>query len=89
MVNSSAQKKLLAKKGLSMKRAVDITTAAEMAVLDQQQGVPMSDQTKVHSVSFTKLFCHCCGKRGHTANKCRFCHEVCFKCRKHSGHVPF
>ena len=86
MINSSTQKKLLAEKDLSLQRAVDIATAAEMAVLDQQQGVHTSDQTDVHSVSFSKLICNCCGKRGHTAQKCRFRHEVCFKCRK-QGHL--
>ena len=70
MTNSSTQRKLQAEKDLSLQRAVDIATAAEMAVLDQQQGVPTSEPTDVHSVSFTKLLCNCCGKRGHTANKC-------------------
>lgn len=85
ITNSSTQKKLLAEKDLNLQRAVDIATAAEMAVLDQQQGALMLDQADVHSVSFTKL-CNCCGKRGHVASKCRFCQEICFKCRK-QGHL--
>ena len=43
MTNSSTQKKLLAEKDLSLQRAVDIATAAEMAVLEQQQGVPTNE----------------------------------------------
>ena len=85
MTNSSTQKKLLAEKNLNLQRAVDIATAAEMAVLYQQQGALMLDQIDVHSVSFTKL-CNCCGKRGHVASKCQFRQEICFKCRK-QGHL--
>lgn len=86
MTNSSIQKKLLAERDLTLQRAVDIATAAEMAVLDQQHGrASMSDQPDVHSVNFTRI-CNCCGKKGHIASKCRFRQEICFKCRK-QGHL--
>ena len=56
LTNNSIQKKLLAENDLNLQKAIDIATAAEMAVLDHQQGATMGNQTDVHSVSFTKLW---------------------------------
>ena len=83
MTSSSTQKKLLAKKNLTLQRAIDIAIAAEMAILDHQQEIVVSVQSEVHSefhsVSYTKV-CNACGKQGHTANRCRFCIMTCYKC---------
>jgi len=35
-----------------LQRALDIVSATKMAILDQQQGAFMSNQTDVHGVSF-------------------------------------
>ena len=49
------QKKILAKKNLTLQRAIDIAIAAEMAILDHQQETVVSVQSEVHSVSYTLL----------------------------------
>ena len=85
MTSSSTQKKLLAEKNLTLQRAIDIAIAAEMATLDHQQETTLSVQSEVHNVSYTKV-CNACGKRGHTANRCRFRTVTCYKCGK-QGHL--
>ena len=85
MTSSSTQKKLLAEKDLTLQRAIDIATAAEMAVLDHQQEATVSHQSEMHSIRY-KSACTTCGKRGHATNKCRFRLMTCYKCGK-QGHL--
>ena len=85
MTSSSTQKKLLAEKDLTLQRAIDIATAAEMAVLDHQQEATVSHQSEMHSIRY-KSTCTTCGKRGHATNKCRFRLMTCYKCGK-QGHL--
>ena len=42
MISSSTQKKFFAKRDLTLQRAINIATAAEIAVLDHQQEMTMS-----------------------------------------------
>ena len=85
MTSYSTQKKLLTEKNLTLQRAIDIATAAEMAILDHPQESTASVQSEVHSVSYTKV-CNVCGKRGHTGNRCKFCTMTCYKCGQ-QGHL--
>ena len=79
ITSHSTQKKLLTEKNLTLQRAIEIATAAEIAILDHPQESAASVQSEVHSVSYTKL-CNVCGKRGHTGNRCKFRALTCYKC---------
>ena len=84
--NSETQKKLLAESELTLQRAVDIATAAEMAVLEgQQTRTPANNDTDINLMRYNKE-CQCCGKRGHVSSVCRFRQSICFKCKKR-GHL--
>ena len=85
MTSHSTQKKLIIEKNLTLQRAIDIATAAEMAILDHPQELAASVQSEVHSVSYTKL-CNVCGKLGHTGNRCKFRALTCYKCGQ-QGHL--
>ena len=52
VTSSSIQKKLLTKKDLTLQRAINIATAAEMALLDHQQEVIKSPHREMHSVRY-------------------------------------
>ena len=84
--NSETQKKLLAESDLTLQRAVDIATAAEMAVLEgQQMRTQANIDTDINLMRYNKE-CQCCGKRGHVSSVCRFRQSICFKCKKR-GHL--
>ena len=84
--NSGTQKKLLAKSDLSLQKAIDIATAAEMAVLEGQQiHTSANEEADINLVRYTKQ-CQCCGKRGHVSSVCRLRQSVCYKCGK-KGHL--
>ena len=86
MTSHSTQKKLLTEKNLTLQSVIDITTAAEMAILDHpKQESAASVQSEVHSVSYTKV-CNVCGKRAHTGNRYNFHTMTCYKCGK-QGHL--
>ena len=85
MTNSSSQKKQLTKKELTLQRAIDIYTAAEMAVLDHQQEATVFPQSEMQSVRY-KNMCSTFGKWGHATIKCHFQQMTCYKCGK-QGHL--
>ena len=72
-------------KELILQRAINISTAAEMAVLDHQQEAMVSPQSEKQSVRY-KNMCSTCGKHGHTTIKCHFRQMTCYKCGK-QGHL--
>lgn len=93
LVKTNTQRRLLSEKDLTLKKAVTITTAMEMAVLES------SDSKKVmaepdNEEDFIKLVdkkqaaiqCYCCGKRGHVSSQCRYRNYTCCKCGK-IGHL--
>ena len=63
-------------KDLILQRAINITTVAEMAVLDHQQEVTVSPQSRMYNVR-CKYRCSTCGKQGHAMNKCCFRQMTC------------
>ena len=77
--NSSIQKKLLSENDLTLQRAIDIATAAEMAVLQPSDKLTVQHETEVLAV---QQVCKCCGKLGHSQGVCRFRSRVCFRCGK-------
>ena len=82
--NISIQKKLLSEDDLSLQRAIDIATAAEMAVLQpEDQAATSHRETEVFAV---QQVCKCCGKRGHSQGACCFRTRVCYLCGK-KGHL--
>ena len=84
--NSGTQKKLLAESDLSLQKAIDIATAAEMAVLEGQQiHTSANEEADINLVRYTKQ-CQCCGKRGHISSVCHLRQSVCYKCGK-KGHL--
>ena len=85
ITSSSTQRKLLAEKDLTLQKAIDIATMAEMSVLDHQQEATVSPLSKMHSVRY-KNVCSTCGKRGHAIIKCHFRQMTCYKCGK-QGHL--
>jgi len=57
--NSGTQKKLLAESDLTLQKAIDIATAAEMAVLEGQRGhTPANEETDINFVRYNKQ-CQC------------------------------
>ena len=81
--NSSIQKKLLSENELTLQRAIDIATAAEMAVLQPSDKLTLQHETEVLAV---QQVCKCCGKLGHSQGVCRFRSRICFRCDK-KGHL--
>ena len=67
--NTSIQKKLLSENDLTLQRAIDIVTAAEMAVSQPSDQLTKQHKTEVLAM---QLMCRCCGKQGHTQAVCNF-----------------
>ena len=84
--NSGTQKKLLAESDLSLQKAIDIATAAEMAVLEGQQiHTSANEEADINLVRYTKQ-CQCSGKCGHVSSVCHLRQSACYKCGK-KGHL--
>ena len=58
MTSSITQKKLLAEKDLTLQRAIDIATVAELAVLYHQQEATVSPHSDMHSVRYKNSVPH-------------------------------
>ena len=93
------QKRLLSKPNLTLQRAVELSESLETAAKNAQelQSAKPSQETvlpgEVHTVGPPKrpaerpeLTCYRCGKKGHTATKCRFKDAKCHHCGK-VGHL--
>ena len=69
--NGETKKKLLAESDLSLQKAVDIATVAEIAVLEgQQTHTPATNEIYINLMRYNKQ-CQCCGKHGHVSSVCR------------------
>ena len=89
------QRRLLAARELSFEKAVEITTATEMALknLIDLGGKMHNDDNKVNKVDEEAKFpnlqskreCYRCGGN-HDPSGCKFKDEVCYKCQK-KGHM--
>ena len=91
LVNASTQRQLLSEKELSLKRALTIATAMEMAVLESRDvkktaSALESDEECINQVEKPRMQCYCCGKRGHAAGQCWFQNYKCHSCSK-LGHL--
>ena len=86
LAHGGTQRKLLAEKDLTLKKAVEMATAAEMAVLESPQQTAVSESQEVLRVNHAASLCYCCGKRGHSVAACRFCQSTCYKCGER-GHM--
>ena len=90
--NANTQRRLLSEKDLTLKRAVAIATAMEMAVLEpsdvKKTVEPDSEDEYINRVGNKQdlVQFYCCGKRGHVASQCRFRNYKCYKCGR-SGHL--
>ena len=74
-------------KELSLKRALTIATAMEMAVLESRDvkktvSALVSDEDCINQVEKQRVQCYCCGKKGHVAGQCRFQNYKCHSCGK-------
>lgn len=56
LAHSGTQKKLLAEKDSTLKKAVEMATAAEMAVLDGTQQTTVCESEKVHRVNYATQY---------------------------------
>lgn len=86
LANNGTQKKLLAEKDLTLKKAVEVATAAEMAVLEGVQKSTVRKSGKMYRAVNYVQQCQCCGKRGHSVASCQFCQGTCHKCGE-QGHM--
>ena len=94
LANTNTQKQLLSEKDLTLKRAVTVATAMEMAVLKSPEaaektvGEPDKEEEYINRVDNKQALvqCYCCGKRGHVVGQCHFRNYKCHKCGK-SGHL--
>ena len=82
--NHNTRRKLLAEKELTLKRAIEVAVAAEMAVLQSDKNLAPPDQQL--DLCAVRQICRCCGKQGHKEAVCRFRTRNCFKCGK-KGHL--
>ena len=73
--NSSIQKKLLSENDLTLQRAIDIATAAEITVLQPSDQLTVQNETAVMAM---QQVCKCCGKQGHSQGVCHLRSCVCF-----------
>ena len=93
------QKRLLSEPNLTLQRAVELSESLETAAKNAQElrSAKPSQETvlpgEVHTVGPPKrpaerpeLTCYRCGKKGHTATKCRFKDAKCHHCGK-VGHL--
>ena len=85
LANGGTQKRLLAEKDLTLKKAVEVATAAEMAVLEGPQKTTVREPEEVYRINYAR-HCQCCGKRGHSVATCRFRQGSCYKCGER-GHL--
>ena len=74
--SGSIQKKLLSENDLTLQRAIDIATAAEMVVLQPSDQLPRQTEAEVLAL---QEVCKCCGKQGHSLGVCRFRTRVCYQ----------
>ena len=70
----------MSENNLTLQRAIDIVTAAEMAVLQPSDQPPRQTDAEVLAVHEV---CKCCGKQG---GVCHFRSRVCFQCGM-KGHL--
>jgi len=85
LANGGTQKKLLSEKDLTLKKAVEVATATEMAVLEGPQRTTVRESEEVYRVNYSR-YCQCCGKQGHSGATCRFRQSTCYKCGER-GHL--
>ena len=85
LANGGTQKRLLAEKDLTLKKAVEVATEAEMAVLEGPQKTTVREPEEVYRINYAR-HCQCCGKRGHSVATCRFRQGSCYKCGER-GHL--
>ena len=71
-------------KGFNPKKAVEVATAAEMAVLEGPQKTTVHEREEVYRIY--ARHCQCCGKQGHSVATCRFRQGSCYKCGER-GHL--
>ena len=92
LANTNTQRRLLSEKDLTLKRAIAVATAMEMAVLESPDtkrtvsGPDNDDEYINHVDKQTRVQCYCCGKRGHVVSQCRFRNYKCHNCGK-IGHL--
>jgi len=73
----------LSEKDLTLQRAIDLTVASEMAILQENSNISPEQQLDLCAIRWT---CQCCGKPGHSEAVCCFRTRTCFKCGKR-GHL--
>ena len=78
LANCGTQKKLLSEKDLTLKKAVEVATAAEMSFLEGPQRTTVRESEEVYRVNYSR-YCQCCGKRGHLGATYRFRQSTCYK----------
>ena len=92
--NASSQKKLLAEKDLSLKRAIEIAQASEAAEYNAKKLQATDSAPPVYRTEFRperkglgqERECYRCGGMGHHASACRFKDAICNNCKKR-GHL--
>jgi hypothetical protein len=90
---------LLTTPDLTLKKAIDVAQAHEMAAKDSDQLQQQADSASgtVHKVKTgfnrgrqqqqqQQMKCYCCGKAGHSKNSCKFKNEKCHVCGR-TGHL--
>ena len=92
--NRATQKSLLSEKDLSLKKAVEVSQAAEAAEShanklragETKETVYRTERTDRIQDTHQDRTCYRCGGESHSASTCRFKETICNKCKKR-GHL--